>query len=591
MKLRAFVLSLGVLLSLVPAYSALAPKPGSSCSKAGLVQNYNGKKYTCLKVGKKLVWNMGVATTKPTPYPTPTPTQSSTPSPNPTTAPAPTPTQSSTPSPTPSPTSPTPTYSSTPQPTQSATSPSPLDLSNQPCTNIDEVVQNTAGKFKCIKTANSDKPFWAKDQTFLGRQGAPLIPPTNPLMSSVQISTNLNQTPSVSDIESCKIKDARITKTQPNNSGFPLSKDLLPASGQFTFLIAPIDFADAAGSIEDLASLKEQVTAFSNWFTFHSNGKLKLNVIIGNKWFRDSKLSTQYSTRKGGANEPNPYANAWDQFAQDFIDDLGTTYNFNDIDGVIFHFPNNQKTDISEAILGRGVSLRTPQGVKSLFYWGDGNYMYQLANDLKSTNPFYWAQLYTHETLHSMGISLHSPGNGFYTGIGQNQAGSSWVLDAWEQFKLGWLDSNQVYCLPKNLITKNQILLQPLEEKLIGYKTIIIPLASTTALVIESRRPTNYSSGWPDNYKGLLVYQIDTTLDTDRSQESTGLDNGNDRKYSKWAYYLPSDQRPPIYSQNNANNEAIYSYLILPGETVTFDGVKISLNQQSSFDYVEITKN
>ena len=52
-----------------------AVKTGSSCTKAGITSIASGKKYTCIKSGKKLIWNKGVAVAvTPTPTPTPIPT-------------------------------------------------------------------------------------------------------------------------------------------------------------------------------------------------------------------------------------------------------------------------------------------------------------------------------------------------------------------------------------------------------------------------------------------------------------------------------------------------------------------------------------
>jgi len=48
-------------------------KPGTSCKKIGQTSISSGTKYTCIKSGKKLVWNKGVVIKKLTPY-TPTPT-------------------------------------------------------------------------------------------------------------------------------------------------------------------------------------------------------------------------------------------------------------------------------------------------------------------------------------------------------------------------------------------------------------------------------------------------------------------------------------------------------------------------------------
>lgn len=62
-------MALGFLLllpiSLLPANSATPPKAGSSCTKQGATQTYQGKKYTCTKSGKKLVWDKGTPVKAP----------------------------------------------------------------------------------------------------------------------------------------------------------------------------------------------------------------------------------------------------------------------------------------------------------------------------------------------------------------------------------------------------------------------------------------------------------------------------------------------------------------------------------------------
>ena len=64
---------------LIPTSAFAAPKAGSVCSKAGSTSTLAGKKYTCIKSGKKLVWNKGVAVvTKTTPIAAPSPTPTAT---------------------------------------------------------------------------------------------------------------------------------------------------------------------------------------------------------------------------------------------------------------------------------------------------------------------------------------------------------------------------------------------------------------------------------------------------------------------------------------------------------------------------------
>jgi len=83
MRKRSFVTTLlllcVVLTNTTTIATANSPKPGAKCSKAGATQTSNGKKFTCVKSGTKLIWNKGVATSKSQPAaskPTPKPTDS-----------------------------------------------------------------------------------------------------------------------------------------------------------------------------------------------------------------------------------------------------------------------------------------------------------------------------------------------------------------------------------------------------------------------------------------------------------------------------------------------------------------------------------
>ena len=53
------------MLSIVPISSSHAViKAGSKCAKAGVTATIAGKKFTCVKSGKKLMWNKGVTVKK-----------------------------------------------------------------------------------------------------------------------------------------------------------------------------------------------------------------------------------------------------------------------------------------------------------------------------------------------------------------------------------------------------------------------------------------------------------------------------------------------------------------------------------------------
>jgi hypothetical protein len=95
---KGFLIALVVVLIPVAAVSAQKITPGTACKVLNQKVTYLNKSYTCIKSGKKLVWDKGVVVVKPTPAattsatPTPTPTPSPTPTPTPVTTPTPTPT-------------------------------------------------------------------------------------------------------------------------------------------------------------------------------------------------------------------------------------------------------------------------------------------------------------------------------------------------------------------------------------------------------------------------------------------------------------------------------------------------------------------
>jgi hypothetical protein len=76
-------IALGVLvfisLAMLPTSAANTPKAGASCKKVGTSQTFKSIKYTCIKSGKKLVWNKGVKVSVSIPLPTASPTPTVTP--------------------------------------------------------------------------------------------------------------------------------------------------------------------------------------------------------------------------------------------------------------------------------------------------------------------------------------------------------------------------------------------------------------------------------------------------------------------------------------------------------------------------------
>jgi hypothetical protein len=114
----------------------------------------------------------------------------------------------------------------------------------------------------------------------------------------------------------------------------------------------------------------------------------------------------------------------------------------------------------------------------------------------------------------------------------------------------------------------------------------VVRLSETKALVVESRRPAEWSAELPPSATGLNVYVVDTTLDNDRTHESSG-DNGNQPEFSKWAYLRLPDGVPGGYSLPNRN---FTDFFIHAGQSVTYDGIKVTLMNSGINDSVLLEK-
>ena len=80
MRFKAFFLLVTLLFTSLPTTAQAAVKSGSKCTKVGQVAISAGKKFTCIKNGKYLVWSVGKTITQAAPKITPSPSPSVEPS-------------------------------------------------------------------------------------------------------------------------------------------------------------------------------------------------------------------------------------------------------------------------------------------------------------------------------------------------------------------------------------------------------------------------------------------------------------------------------------------------------------------------------
>ena len=133
----------------------------------------------------------------------------------------------------------------------------------------------------------------------------------------------------------------------------------------------------------------------------------------------------------------------------------------------------------------------------------------------------------------------------------------------------GW-GADELYCMPSTQSTLETQLI-PLERLQHGMRGVVVPISTTEALVVESRRAEGWGSKLGAGTYGVLVYYIDTTKDTDRSGEQLGIVK------EAWSKYIT----PETFNTNS---------LLIQGDTVTYKGITVTLTKTGDVDTVRITK-
>lgn len=422
--------------------------------------------------------------------------------------------------------------------------------------------------------------------------------------AQIQQAPNWPLAASLSSIDVCKVPDGRPAEMQRlnpgaislgtygmSNVGFPHSLDLLPVSGELNFVVAAVAFQDLPGKPDDVnAFLQEQTRRMTEWSQFWSQGRLKYTFQVVDDWvvLPDSVENYEVDDVSRGNRTVEVHVGLANLIAET----IGDRVDWSKADGIFAQFPTTFRA-LDNDWGGRGDIIQTPAGSKPMFYWGGGTFHNTSTGNitLSKKRSLLWS-FWIHEILHSQGINLHAPGNGWPVGLDRNQYpdGSmkfSGAINSWELFKMGWTRDSQVFCIDGRMeFEQQEVLLTPLEIYGGDYRSIIIRTGAHSGLVVESRRPVGYSRDWSESDTGIMVVDLDTTVMNDRSGEG-GSDCGNSRNWEKFGYYLPPDG-----STGLANSCKFEPFVLKPGQRVTVEGIQIELEFSSSdLDFVRVSRN
>lgn len=572
-------------------------KPGGACAKVGATTTLAGKKYTCIKSGKKLLWDKGVVQKKSTVI-VPDLTK---------VTPAPTP--SATPSPSVSPDSKKVTVADVDKLPTLLAQPKHISIvasrknfnvrfevdphAEGGYLDIEELGLNFENTYN-IKDINNIVSIFAlipnsyREHTLRVRyfaysknarssccvgvnvelENASHLPNTG----SPNIDTYLNPpkilnspktfiTPSgnFSNLEPCKLKDGDPILDNMT-VGFPLPNGRTDLTKPVKVAVLAADFADVPSNTNPENDYGTAIRTMKHFWEAQASTGLVIDIKVAQSYKRMPKTVAEYEL--GASLNGFKGDNYW-TFIQAVIDAYDNEVDFKDVSTIVVAVP----LAVTAAQIGTWVVYT--QGV---FKTNEGlvyNVMITGNGDSKAA-PASWV----HEYGHALGLTdmryvnaamptdQKPEGLGIYDVMGSGNTAPDILV--WSRFLTNMLLPGQIHCVTSNETSTHWLL--PIEQRTDKLKGIIIPLSQFNAIVIESRR--NYGYDLLDRYgEGALVYTIDTRIPYHRS---------------------PAFIQPPSRSKDLD----WYSDAALQlNETVTTNGWRITVVESGDFgDVVKIEK-
>ncbi len=536
------VLSLSLVTSQI---SVAAVTPGTKCSKAGATSTYNGKKYTCVKSGKKLVWNKGVALPKPAPVATPTPT----PTPSPTQTVAPTPIVTPTPTPT------IRDWSET-----RSTDSGYINSFTGPCDYDPNLPKVLFDLQKALTTVNQCAGIHRIAKYELGQK---------------RPSTNFDTGTSDLPIKQCQLNEPA---SSPNQRGFfglfdsnrvrYLNASKVPGP-KMVIQIIPIFASDTEKPKNSPESDYSPFADFvAEWARYSSDGESSVQVRYPTEYIEFPNKVSSYNIRHENRHTDVDHV----RFGRDVIAAVDSKINFSGANLIIVVVPPG--TPFLSFQQGTLKDLVTNEGIVQA---GSTMHPYTLTDWQNSrTSIFLTPFMWLHELYHSgIGFDDHYGDQKFDV---NTEYGMGWWtlmtptggdLSAWEKWIMEFITDSQVHCINPTQPTNRWI--APSSVKTKEKKLIVIPISQSKGIAIESIRPSGLYYKIPKASEGVLTYLID--LDT-LGSHGLGL-----------KLILPTNRNPnqPPFFLSQAP--------LRLGESVTSNGYKITVTETGTFgDVVRVEK-
>lgn len=529
---KGLLIALSLALIPVAATSAQKITPGSACKTVNQKVTYLNKTYTCVKSGKKLVWNKGVAIAVPTPSATPTPT----------------PTPSATPTPTPTPT----------------TKPIELPTVGSTCKVQGESATNGSTNLVCRLTANNILKYFELTKSFTTATN-----PTSP-----------------DKLATCRLTDQRPLPLLPE--GTRITYPVIPhfgsvVSGVEKIAVVGFDFSDTPGQGNPMDILGDNLEKSSQFFNWYSNGKVKLEFKTYDKWIRLSQTSSAYITGEHFTSTAG--ALTVTDMAKEFNSAVNKYINLSGYTAVFFVYPKNIETITQNYGLAAGWNgLPAFYGVGPSYYPVEFPYWTFIIHEMLHEQGL---QGHSPKTAWRFGVLLN--GNGYTAGI------NSWdelAVDWLTEEEIYCIDKANLKPVQINLapIERQQAGVHTIMVKLDNHRALVIESHrrgdfaqgmpdygyGVTLQLVDTKIPTT----WDDDQATSIYLKI-PTYDRRGPEYGTQINN----KYA-------NDSGTNLFNGigvSGARWGLEQSYFLLEGEKYTFEGITIEFVKSGNTDLISLT--
>jgi M6 family metalloprotease-like protein len=331
--------------------------------------------------------------------------------------------------------------------------------------------------------------------------------------------------------------------------GWPKLATSMKSVGTDRIAVLFVDFPDSVAT-KSIDSLYPQISKSETIFNAMSYGKFDFQVDPLKKWIRMSHPYGYYDLFRNKTDSKFP------EYIQEAATIAALDYNFKGVSSVVVISNPDTPYDFGPAHLGLSTKV---SGEEIPFAVTSGQDAWIMDG--------WWL---VHESSHTLGLpDLYAFDNAVDSGYdatlgnyGHRYVGDFSVMSnsfveatahemtAWERWQLGWIDDSQISC---QSTYPNAVDLSPIEVAG-GTKAAIIPLTSTSGIVIESRHALGYDNKL--SREGALVYVVDTAKNS-----GTG---------------------PIVVQGGRAGDRSKISALLSNGQSITVDGYRITVSHQSS---------